>query len=569
MGFWSSLSTLTRGSRETCLPSAPGLRPNPVSQPFQARTVSGTVSSATKLQPFVDALSIPPTIEPHRRSVSVQMKEFYHKAHRDLQPTRVWGYNGMWPGPTLRVISGEPISVVWRNRLPSRHFLPIDSTIHGAEPGAPEVRTVVHLHGARVLPESDGHPEAWFSSDGRKGPAYVPGSYRYPNSQPAATLWYHDHAIGITRLNIYAGLAGFYIIHNKMEAELNLPSGAYDIPIMIQDRMFAVDGSLVYPVAENGTHPQWVQEFFGDVNCINGTVAPYLKVEPRKYRFRLLNAANSRFYHLKLLPADREGNVSGKLKDAPPFHQIGTDTGLLETPIELRFLRVSPAERADVIIDFTDYNGKNLVLVNDAPAPYPSAGDIVPSDVLLFKVIIPLSGKDMSVIPDRLIDVATLDPKGAACERLLSVTEYKRATDGRTIIGLIGDKYWDDPITEAPRAGSTEIWSFVNVTEDIHPIHIHAVSFQVLNRQPFDRNSYLRTGQVVYTGAVRMPEEYERRAWKDTVSSYQEMVTRVIAKFDVPPGSRVLPGDKLQYVWHCHMLEHEDNQMMRPYHIVC
>ncbi len=230
--------------------------------------------------------------------VQVRMHEFRQKVHRDLPPTSLWGYNGMWPGPTFEVRRGQALSVNWTNQLPTKHFLPIDTTIHGSEEAIPQVRTVVHVHGAQVLPESDGYPDAWVTSDGKTGPVNGTNPAHYPNNQQAATLWYHDHAIGITRLNVYAGLAGFYLIRDDEEDALNLPSGQFEIPLLLQDRKFNPDGSLLYPAAQNGTHPVWIQEFFGDTICVNGKATPFLEVEPRKYRFRLVNGSNSRFYHL-------------------------------------------------------------------------------------------------------------------------------------------------------------------------------------------------------------------------------------------------------------------------------
>jgi spore coat protein A, manganese oxidase len=526
-------------------------------------------SRSLSLPPYVDPLPVLPVIEPNgSHKVSIGLKECLQKTHRDLPPTRVWGYDGTWPGPTIKVRSEKPITVDWINELPTKHFLPIDTTLHGAGADLPEVRTVTHVHGARVMPGSDGYPEAWSTSDGKTGSHHSPAPYRYPNAQPAATLWYHDHAMGINRLNIYAGLAGFYLIGDEQEDSLNLPQGEYDIPIMIQDRQFNADGSLSYPVVHDGTHPVWVQEFFGSVNCLNGKAAPYLEVEPRKYRFRLLNGSNSRFYHLTLLPADESGNVAGKPTDAPAFHQIGTDGGLLESPLPLHYLILSPAERFDVIIDFSNHRGRNLAIINDAPAPYPRGGQVVAREVLLFRVNKPLIGRDNSGIPNKLATIPLLDPAAATQERFLSLTEMERPSDGYTVIGLLGEKHWNEPVTESPKAGSMEIWSFVNTTGDVHPMHIHLVRFQVLNRQSFNVNVYLQTKRVVYTGIPRAPEANERPAWKDTVKTYPGTITRVIAKFDLPDGEKIKAGMKFRYVWHCHILEHEDNEMMRPYEVV-
>jgi spore coat protein A len=414
----------------------------------------------------------------------------------------------MWPGPTFEVQKGQPLFVRWTNALPTKHFLPIDTTIHGAEETLPKVRTVVHVHGAQVLPESDGYPDAWFTSDGKTGSHYNSRPCHYPNDQQATLLWYHDHAIGITRLNIYAGLAGFYVIRDAQEDALNLPSGPFEIPLMIQDRKFNADGSLLYPIARNGTHPVWIQEFFGETICVNGKASPFLEVEPRKYRLRMVNGSNSRFYHLKLAAADETGH--GGRTEAPAFHQIGTDGGLLPVPLTLRYLILAPGERFDIILDFTDYQGASFAMLNDAPAPYTRGGEVVPSQVMLFKVTKPLSGKDTSSLPDTLTEMPLLNPVDAVRDRVLALTEMDRPSDGYTVIGLLGQKHWFDPVSEDPKANSTEIWSFANTTGDVHPIHVHQVRFQVLNRQPFDTRTYLQTGQLVFTGIPMAPERNER-----------------------------------------------------------
>ena len=528
---------------------------------------------AGPLASYVTPLSIPPVIRAKPGSapnapVDVRMVPFQHRSHRDLPAAMVWGYNAKWPGPTFEVRRGEPLFVKWSNHLPTKHFLPVDPTIHGAGEGVPEVRTVTHLHGARVMPDSDGYPDAWVTSDGKAGVVSAADPCHYPNDQAATTLWYHDHALGITRLNVYAGLAGFYLIRDDEEDALNLPSGPYEIPLMIQDRKFGVDGSLLYPPPQDGTHPMWMQEFFGDTICVNGKAAPFLEVEPRKYRFRLVNASNSRFYHLTLLPADAKGKPTGAPADAPPFRQVGSDGGLLPAPLQSHYLIFSPGERFDLVIDFSEHKGENFALLNDAPAPYARGGEIVPKDVMLFKVTKLLAGKDTSSLPDALSPWAPLNPTHAVRERILALTEMDRPSDGYTLIGLLGQRHWDDPITEDPKAGSTEIWSFANATGDVHPIHLHLVQFQVLNRQPFDVKSYIETGKLNFVGMPMPPESNERPAWKDTVKTYAGDVTRVIARFDLPVGAATSPGQEFRYVWHCHVLEHEDNEMMRPYKIV-
>jgi spore coat protein A len=546
------------------MPPGMKMRPHGPIRDFPQAKPAGALPS------YVTPLAIPPVLraKPGSGPVPIRMAAFRHQAHRDLPAATIWGYNGSWPGPTIEVRRGEAVAIKWINQLPTRHFLPIDPTIHGSEDGVPEVRTVTHVHGAQVLPDSDGYPDAWVTSDGKAGAVTPADPAHYPNNQAATTLWYHDHALGITRLNVYAGLAGFYLIRDEMEDALNLPGGDYEIPLMIQDRKFGVDGSLIYPPPENGTHPMWMQEFFGDNICVNGKATPYLEVEPRKYRFRMVNGSNSRFYHMTIVPADAAGKRNGRPVDAPPFRQIGSDGGLLPAPTTTHYLIISPGERFDLVIDFSEHKGQNLALVNDAPAPYARGGEIVPTDMMLFKVTKPLAGKDSSSLPDTLAPWIPLDPSHAVRERTLALSEMDRPSDGYTMIGLLGQKQWDDPITEDPKAGTMEVWSFANATGDVHPIHLHLVQFQVLNRQLFDVQTYMTTGKLNLIGPPMPPETNERPAWKDTIKTYAGYITRVVAKFDLPPGTPVAPGQEFRYVWHCHVLEHEDNEMMRPYKIV-
>jgi len=533
-----------------------------------ADTVPHAAGAVRTLPSFVDVLPTPAVIHPSQSLIEVAMREFLHKVHRDLPPTKMWGYGGSWPGPTFQVRRGQPLAVKWINKLPSKHFLPIDHTIHGADESLPEVRTVVHVHGLKVLPEHDGYPEAWSTLDGKTGPTWSPNPSQYPNDQPAATFWYHDHALGITRLNVYAGLAGMYLIRDEEEGALHLPSGRFEIPLLIQDRSFAADGSLLYPPAPQGTHPMWMQEFFGETICVNGKATPYLEIEPRKYRFRLINGSNARFYNITLLPADAIGKPIGRAAEAPPFVQIGSDAGLLPAPQATHYLILSPGERFDLVIDFSRYAGKNFVVTNNAPAPYARGGEVVATDVMLFRVSKPLSAKDTSALPDTLVPFSPLNVSDAVQERVLDLTEMDRPSDGYTMIGLLGRKHWCDPVTENPKAGTTEIWSFANTTGDVHPIHTHLVRFQVLNRQPFDVNQYLQNNKLVFTGNPMPPERNERPAWKDTVKTYPGYLTRVIQRFDLPAGTQVAPGQEFRYVWHCHVLEHEDNEMMRPYNVI-
>jgi len=534
-------------------------------------------TAAKWITKFVDRLQIPPKITTNATLhgvpfYDVHMRPLQEKLHRDLPPTSLWGFNGMYPAPTFDVRRGHPIAVKWENNLPGTHFLPIDTTIHGAESSVPQVRTVVHLHGSATLPDSDGYPEAWFTNGFKQtGPFFETQVYHYPNDQQATTLWYHDHALGITRLNNFAGLGGgFYIIRDDHEDSLGLPSGRYEIPLAIQDRFFNSDGSLLYPVEDNGGDPDprvppiWIPEFFGDTVLVNGRVWPYLEVEPRKYRFRILNGSNARFYHMTLQESTVTGQQLGR--SGPVFHQIGSDGGLLPAPVTRTDLLMAPAERVDVVVDFSGFAGKNFVLTNDGPAPFPDGGEVVPPVVMLFRVNQPLQGTDRSRLPATLNTIPLYDPASAVKTRDLVLSELDSADPfDNPIMAMINGAHWDDPVTENPKAGSIEIWRIINTTGDGHPIHVHLVQFQVLDRQPFDPDQY---PNLVFTAPPATPPAYERPAWKDTIVSLPGTVTRIIAKYDLPATANPKPGDKFRYVYHCHILEHEENEMMRPYDVV-
>lgn len=508
------------------------------------------------LSKFVDELPIPPILKPRWKDqfytyYEVNMTEFSQSLHSQLNDSTVWGYEGGYPGPTIEVESGEKVFIKWINNLPDKHLFPIDYTVHGAHRDVPDVRTVVHVHGACVEWESDGYPEAWFTKGFKQvGPYFRKQIYRYDNCNNACTLWYHDHTIGITRLNIYAGLAGFYLIRENRERSLNLPSGKYEIPLMIQDKTFNEDGSLYYPKQPEKPIPELemsiIPEFIGDTILVNGKVWPYLKVEPRKYRFRLLNGSNTRFYRIKL---DSEQLM----------YQIATDGGLLEYPIGIKEIMLAPAERADVIIDFTNLEGKNIIMKNDAPAPFP--GGIKPDpntvgQVMQFRVTLPLSSVDTSTIPAYMIPVPKIKEQSVTRIRYLTLNDNMDQY-GREWM-LLDNKPWDAPISENPKLGATEIWYLINVTDDSHPIHLHLIDFQILDRRNFDVDKFNKEKVIEYTGPA-MPPEPQERGWKDTVRANPKQVTRIIMQFGPFTGL---------YIWHCHILEHEDYEMMRPYIVI-
>lgn len=510
------------------------------------RTVKQAVdpSKPDTIPKFVDHLPIPTIAKPRIRNkygdyYKIVMHETKHQFHKSFPLTTVWGYNGVYPGPTIEAERDKTVFVKWVNALPQKHLFPIDRTLHGTMDN-PDVRTVVHLHGAHVASDSDGYPEAWYTKNYTyTGPAFNRKVYEYPNRQKGATLWYHDHAIGITRLNVYAGLTGFYLIRDPIEKKLRLPGGKFDIPLMIQDRSFHADGSLFYP--ENTTPPApvnpSVQPFFnGNTIAVNGKLWPYLKVEPRKYRLRILNASNTNAYTLRL-------------GDGRTFYQVATDGGLLEKPVKLETLPLEPAERAEIIIDFSSFKGKKMILQNMA-----GEGDM--GVIMRFDVTLPLSGRDTSQIPETLQPDQPLKEEQADKTRLLTLDAFTDEFERPVLV--LDHRMWDDPVTEKPLVDSTEIWKFINVTAFPHPIHIHLVQFKVLHRRPFDLERFQEDGSIVYTGPEIEPEEHER-GWKDTVKADPGMITSVIMEF------KEYAGD---YVWHCHILEHEDYDMMRPMRVI-
>jgi len=562
-----------------------------------------------------------------------------------LPKTTVWGYGSVghpetfnYPAFTIEASTDRPVRVRWINDLVDEdgnflpHLLPVDPTLHWANPvgglggrdmrptfaSTPEPYTgpvplVSHLHGGHNAEESDGYPEAWYLPAARNIPAgyapvgsfydefkaksertvgaiWDPGSavFQYANDQRPATLWFHDHTLGMTRLNVYAGPAGFYLLRG---GSADLPAGVlpgpaprlgdlpgtryYEIPIAIQDRSFNADGSLFYPASRrffddfrgpyipaSDISPFFNPEFFGNTMVVNGRTWPVLQVEPRRYRFRFLNGCNSRFLILKLVsdPLTRR-----PARPAVPFWQIGTDGGFLPARVRLDQLLLGLAERADVVVDFTGLRvGTELFLVNEGPdEPFGggepgrefAAADAGTTGKVMKLVVVPLASADSSVPPEPL-KLPAFTPLGAAtATRKVSLNEEDSAVlDGvgprAALLGRLNSDGtavhlgWDDPITETPALNAVEVWELFNFTEDAHPIHIHEVQFQVVNRQRMDH------------GGPRRPERWET-GYKDTVIAYPGEITRVKAKFD-------LPG---RYVWHCHIVEHEDNEMMRPYRV--
>ncbi len=552
-----------------------------------------------------------------------------------LPLTTVWGYGAVndlstfsWPSYTIEAKHRGPVRVTWRNELvddhgsPLPHMFSVDQTLHWANPPGPQPDThshrpepyvgpvpmVTHVHGAKTHDDSDGYPEAWYlpssaagvpglvtagswyerfsrqAASRQGGGGWLPGTatFDYPNEQSAGTLWYHDHTLGMTRLNVYAGPAGFYLIrggpgdavYDRRGRQATLPGPApalgdapgtvyYEIPLAIQDRSFGVDGSLFYPssraffdefegpyVPDSDIAPIWNPEFFGNAMTVNGRVWPRLDVEPRRYRFRLLNGCNSRFLLLE---------VDG----ATPIWQIGGEGGFLpDRAVRLSRILLAPAERADVIIDFGALRpGDEVVMRNLAPDE-PFGGGEPDNDfdvadpettgqVMQFRVV-PSRGRDRSTDPAELVLPPVASLGSAARQRELSLNEEDSAVladvgPRAALLGVVNGseavpRLWADPVTEDPRQGDTEMWAVHNFTADAHPIHVHQVQFQVVGR-----------------GADGLaPPEPGETGFKDTVIAYPGEITRIRVQF-------TLAG---RFVWHCHIVEHEDNEMMRPLQVL-
>ncbi len=616
-------------------------------------------------------------------SITAAMQEFQQQIlPAGFPSTFVWGYNlngngPSYPGRTVEAKKGTATTITYVNNLVSpflQQFLTVDQTIHWADPlkqmdtlpfppppYTGPIPLVTHLHGAEVQSEFDGGPEAWFTATGLHGSAYRTfkktaknaAVYQYPNKQEATTLWFHDHALGMTRLNVYSGLAAFYLLRDDRDTGLannpiGLPAGPYENEIVIQDKQFDTNGQLYFPDGSgsglNGTppnpeiHPFWIPEFFGDVIVVNGKSWPFFNVEPRRYRLRFLNGSNARFYELRLLNRDTR-------KPGPAFFVIGTDGGLLDFPVKLNDpkldnrLLMAPAERYDVIIDFAGFNGQTLTLVNSAKAPFPNGAAPDPStfgEVMQFKVVSPLQGTDTSynpatgaalrtpmvrlanpatgalaVTPDvkRQLVLVEVEGGGGPEEVLVNNSRFDGLEQGTTTPipdSTLVNGNW---MTELPRVGSTEVWEIINTTADAHPIHIHLVQFQLINRQMFNVTQYRQTYDALFPGGVFIPgfgppNPYntpnaagavggnpdvapnlqngiqlplpEEAGWKDTFKMFPGQVTRVVVRFTPqanPAGTTVagtnyFPFDPTTgpgYMVHCHILDHEDNEMMRPY----
>ncbi len=634
-------------------------------------------------------------IELHMREFQANvMPSTFVPATGAYNGTWVWGYIvgpdaptgplGTYLGPVIVATRGSPTQLRFVNDLGDTATSNVlawvnstDQTLHWADPlgmgmnmdhYAGPIPAVVHIHGGDVPPVLDGGPDAWFTSDGlHHGHAFYSKDgntngnyaiYRYPNTQEAAPIWFHDHVLGITRLNVYAGLAGAYPI---IDPNLQLPTGLhpvglqqgsdtssveYLVPLVLQDRMFDVNGQLFFPnVGINPERPFWIPEFVGDTIVVNGKVWPYFNVQSKRYRFLFVNGSNARTYEMFLV------NPVTKVM-GPPIWQIGTDGGYLDAPVkidpnapkgQLQKLVLMPGERADVIIDFAGFQGQTLILRNIGRTPFPRGA---PPDgstlgrIVQFRVqtgtVTDNSYNPASGIPLRQPMIRLVNPAagtlaaGVTAQKTRQLTLNEVMGAGGPLEVLVNNTKWDgkrgdgttrsdfkavtvggvtEYFSELPSEGETEVWEIVNLTADAHPIHTHLTQFQLINRQSFNLNTYNAAYAAafpagLYTPAYGPPKDYRaannprsggkdggnpdittylqgpvkppapnEAGWKDTVIMYPGQVTRIAVRF--APIDKAINDPNLNYpfdpngghgyVWHCHIIDHEDNEMMRPY----
>ncbi len=580
--------------------------------------------------------------------------------------TKIWGYGEQgedhtnikvtWPGKTFEVKSNNQTKVKWINDLrdakgnPLSPLLPIDNSLHWcyslkdkkrniATDGAP---LVAHLHGGHSSPQADGNPEYFEGlTANSRGPRFVSNEYQYDNSQRAGALWYHDHALGITRLNVYSGLAGFYIIRDQHDTgkhnnPLGLPAKQYELAYLVQDRMFKENGDLFFPAFPGDPEfsgfidnpkvqgPSILAEFFGDHIVVNGKLWPKASVEPRHYRIRLLNGSDSRFMRLQLRSVTADANDLNNASQPLGFTVIGSDQGLLEQSTTVTSLDFMPGERLDIVFDFSTVPANSRVIIENilGDAPFTGvtreigtntqAGSLT-DRIMAFDVNLALnsSAQDYSdsdkeehdnkhgasdIILD-LFNKQTLDSKlnklypaiPSQINRYRKLGLFEGSDDLGRLMPMLGTAEpvtdvnsvqvqgampWGNAVTENPNLGDTEIWEFYNVTSDVHPIHVHLVHFEIISRDKFTSTN---TAQAItqHDGKQGIGAKIENinivtdpnnpanpvlaseKGPKDMVMCYPGEVTRIKMVFDRPG----------RYVWHCHILSHEDHEMMRPIHV--
>ncbi len=478
-------------------------------------TTLAAAAGTPNVTKFIEPLPVPPVIHAEggwTGSIAAAESTVY-RFHQQLGTARTWGYGGApYLGPTFEARKNVTVMVEWINNL-GQTFLPNDPEIMGAVlPGTDPAPMVAHLHGGFNLPQFDGTPLQWFTNGfGSTGEHFLSNFFAYGNEQRATMLWYHDHALGNTRTNVYAGLAGLYFLRDDDDTgladnPLGLPARPYEVPLVLQDKTFNADGTMFYPDDGLPPHEVWVPEFFGDTPVVNGKAYPFLNVEPRRYRFRIVNGSQSRFYSLKF------ASVGGN--SLLPFTVIGAEGGLLRAPVPVTKFTIAPGERVDIIVDFAALpRTTQWVLKNDAKAPFPNGRGGEVNQLMRFNVNLPLTGTD-NTTPGPDLDLPTLatlpPPVGPAREQMLD-EQMDPFTGNPVVLHVEGQPYLDEStglpgVTTIPNQGEVEDWLLVNTTGDTHPIHLHLVHFEVIDRRPFNVATYMAGGGLFYTGpAVPAP----------------------------------------------------------------
>lgn len=540
--------------------------------PWTAGARAAPAAVGGKLAKYQQALPVPghgivvatPT-SPNQYSFT--QTQISRQLHPQLPPTPFWAYDdgsglgGQAGSFGMAVVaeSGTPVQASFTNNLPETYpdWIPVDTRL---TPLGSQVRLMTHLHGGFVAADSDGSPAITINGFGAGDTQEVFYTNQLPQ-MPASLLWFHDHGFGTTRLNVFAGLAAAYILRDEFDTgavdnPIGIPGGAYEIPLVIQDRQFNPDGTFLYPVSDI-PGVVWIGEYFGDVMLVNGKVWPFLNVEPRLYRFRILNGCNARILNLGLGGAR--------------LWQIGAEGGMWDKPVPVKNVVLGPAERADVIADFRLSAGQALVMKNSKPPKPVSTPAPSLEQVMQIRVGTTVTQRGPSAVPASLPGRAADVTGPVAATRFITLNEIAPETANWTL-NLNGLDFETSSPTETPKAGTVEDWVYVNMTGDTHPMHTHLVTHQVIGRTPFDVAAY----QAKYGGpngvpggidptpfatGPMVPPDPAERGFKDTSRANPGYFTTIRAKFELPAGVTA----PQTYVHHCHIIEHEDNDMMLPF----
>jgi len=556
--------------------------------PWTARQVFAAGPARRRLTKYIQPLPLPGAgivvaTPSGANQYAFAQTEIARQLHPDLPPTPLWAYDdgsglaGQAGSFGMAVVaqSGTPLDVSYSNNLPETypHWIPVDTRL---TPLGNQVRLMTHLHGAFVAADSDGNPVIRPHGFGRGQTQTVHYTNQLPEN-PASLLWFHDHGLGATRLNVFAGLAGAYILRDEFDTgnepnPIGIPGGAYEIPLVIQDRQFNEHGRFFYPTSDiEGV--TWIGEYFGDVMLVNGKVWPFLNVEPRLYRFRFLNGCNARILNLNIGGRDDDDREERE-RDRLHLWQIGAEGGMWDIPVRVKHLVLAPGERADVIVNFTNFAGQTLMLKNDKlHMPVSNPAPQLPQ-VMQIRVGTTVSQPGPSSIPPSLLGGRAANLGNPVATRYITLNEFD-PEEAPWFLNLNAVRFGREPITETPTVGTIEDWVYINVTGDTHPMHSHLVNFQVIGRTPFDAEDYeeaygRRHGvpggidPTPFATGPMLPPDPTERGFKETVKANPGQFTTIRAKYDLPAGVTA----PQTYVYHCHIIEHEDNDMMRPFTVI-